>query len=631
MTDRAITAIFGTGSQESIVNNQAWEAVAVPIFSSYSTITYPVSSGNTGPRFMPMLLSDEGFLDGPTGHSIRCGHTEHNNQHKTNVSKSFQQLKPVKVKKKKLLKPIKQQIITQPKKELPKEVELPDKVVEPIKRKSRKQQLPPVIKVSEKIPKLKEKIKEVLDEEVCISKNTIGIGSDCCNQGIHSIAIGKSQCGGRSQSSYSIAIGVGSGDNLQSAGSVAVGFQSGSKNQGENSVAIGNGAGFEKQDELSIAIGKFSGLTNQAHQSIAIGSQSAKENQQEFSIAIGTAAGSKNQQKNSIAIGTHAGEVEQGEKSVAIGFKSVSESCAISIGSVANSCKNSIVLNATDKLLESTTESFYIKPIRVEEENFEGKQLLLYEPKTGEVVCTGENVIGPMGPTGPVGPTVMGPTGPVGQGIPGPQGKQGESGLNLWGKFKNDTFRWDGLKWSVGSKNINFGYDSGKQNQGIGCVAIGERTGYSQQNKYSIAVGFHSGKQTQGENCIAIGNKSGETNQKDNSISLGLRAGGVNQGENSIAIGRQAGFNSSNNNSIAIGTKAGFSNMGKNSIAIGTNASSNAPKNCDNYIVLNAGETKLDPLNSGLYINPIRIVDSNEGLVSLYYNEKLKEVVGFKQ
>ena len=121
-----------------------------------------------------------------------------------------------------------------------------------------------------------------------------------------------------------------------------------------------------------IAIGVNAGLVSQKSSCIAIGVNAGSQIQSTNAIAIGESAGMFSQQSGAIAIGTGAGFQQQGTNSIAIGN---------SAGD-AFQHQNTIILNATNSYIDSTTQSaLYIAPLR----NQTQSNLIGYNTSTYEV------------------------------------------------------------------------------------------------------------------------------------------------------------------------------------------------------------------------------------------------------
>ena len=124
-----------------------------------------------------------------------------------------------------------------------------------------------------------------------------------------------------------------------------------------------------------------------------------------------------------------------------------------------NQVKNSIVINASDSLINANKEGFYITPIRQEL----SKKILFYNSETSEITCYDSNIfIGPrgdigfQGPRGDIGPQgSIGEKGPQGNiGEKGPQGSIGEKGPqgNIGEKGSQGSIGEKGSQGSIGEK-----------------------------------------------------------------------------------------------------------------------------------------------------------------------------------
>jgi hypothetical protein len=252
---------------------------------------------------------------------------------------------------------------------------------------------------------------------------------------------------------------------------------------------------------------------------------------------------------------------------------------------------------------------------------------------------------GPQGPQGPPGPPgsitnlstpsigTRGATGERGErGERGETGKKGETGergergetgpsvFDISGTIFGDYIFWnDNItppQWSIGSRNITLGFQSGKNNQGPQSVAIGSQSATSNQSGYAVAIGNQAGHFNQGQYSIAIGHQSGLQDQSANSIVLNATGSPLNAGttgffvapirdissnlilvynsktkeitytnssyitgplnavvnalnSSNVALGDNAGRTSQSSNAIAIGAQAGNQIQGAESIAIG--------------------------------------------------------------
>jgi len=349
--------------------------------------------------------------------------------------------------------------------------------------------------------------------------------------------------------SEKVTIGANAGNIGQGANAIAIGVSAGYDTQLQSAVAIGYSAGKLNQSEQAVAIGDDAGTTNQARRAVAIGHASGSDNQKEESVAIGPYAGQTRQRKWAVAVGIRAGNISQGEYSVAIG----------PYAGVTNQASGSIILNASEWALNSTTEGFFVNPVRLAPT----LSTLYYDPDKKEI--TYGNAPGGGGANVPTG--------------------------TVYGNY----LYWDGGQYALGSSNITLGSNAGRSNQQPGAVAIGYKAGFSGQQTNSLAIGPSAGAFNQGLNgstlgfSIAIGERAGENNQYAIGIAIGTGAGNVSQGEASVAIGGNAARYSQRTKSIAIGSNAGYQDQSSYSVAIGFFAGSNYQKDSAIAIGNNAG------------------------------------------
>ena len=159
------------------------------------------------------------------------------------------------------------------------------------------------------------------------------------------------------------------------------------------------------------------------------------------------------------------------------------------------------------------------------------------------------------------------------------------------------------------ASTIAIGHLAGQISQGWKSVAIGEGAGQTSQAQWAVALGLNAGNDTQGNSTVAIGHSAGRTSQGSEAVAIGVCAGQTSQGAYAVALGARAGYGGTTSQgqySIAIGYHAGYSDQHDNSIA------------------LNASGSNLDPSEAGLYIDPIRNVNSGSQFV--IYNSDTKEV-----
>jgi hypothetical protein len=167
---------------------------------------------------------------------------------------------------------------------------------------------------------------------------------------------------------------------------------------------------------------------------------------------------------------------------------------------------------------------------------------------------------------------------------------------------------WNGTEYAIQGSNLSLrlGTNAAETNQGTNCVAVGTSAGRSSQGSSAVALGFQAGADAQGATATALGDVAGRNSQGIGAVAIGSAAGNSNQGINSIAIGVNAGQANQGSYSIAIGRDTGVSNQAANSI------------------ILNASGGALNATEAGMYVNPIRNVNSNFNWLT--YNSSSREV-----
>ncbi len=144
-------------------------------------------------------------------------------------------------------------------------------------------------------------------------------------------------------------------------------------NSNTNNIAIGTNAGETIQGVNTVAMGYQAGRTTQGVSAVAVGNEAGQTSQGAYAVAVGVVAGQTSQGSNSVAVGNGAGQTSQGDFAVAMGYQA---------GETSQGA-NSIILNATGALLNSTTaSSFHVKPVRGG--NFAASALAY--TSTGEIV-----------------------------------------------------------------------------------------------------------------------------------------------------------------------------------------------------------------------------------------------------
>lgn len=173
-----------------------------------------------------------------------------------------------------------------------------------------------------------------------------------------------------------IRLGALAGNSNQGTNAVAVGATCGQTNQGNYTIAIGYGAGNSNQGQGGVALGQHAGQTNQGLEAIAIGYEAGNFNQLSGNVAVGAYAGSASPGQYTVALGFEAGKNNQGNYGVAIGYQAGKSASA----------QRSIIINATtSELVSTTTDSFFVKPIR---QGSVSGDVLRYDPSSGEITYT---------------------------------------------------------------------------------------------------------------------------------------------------------------------------------------------------------------------------------------------------
>lgn len=173
-----------------------------------------------------------------------------------------------------------------------------------------------------------------------------------------------------------IRLGALAGNSNQGTNAVAIGATCGQTNQGNFTIAIGYGAGNTNQSQGGVALGQHAGQTNQGLEAIAIGYEAGNFNQLSGNVAVGAYAGSASPGQYTVALGFEAGKNNQGNYGVAIGYQAGKSASA----------QRSIIINATtSELVSTTTDSFFVKPIR---QGSVSGDVLRYDPSSGEITYT---------------------------------------------------------------------------------------------------------------------------------------------------------------------------------------------------------------------------------------------------
>jgi len=347
-----------------------------------------------------------------------------------------------------------------------------------------------------------------------------------------------------------------------------------------NSILLGYGVQQSGYSQRVVIGYQPDGQTGESWDAIAIGSRAGTTNQNNNAIALGNRAGNSNQGNDAIAIGSSpnssvggAGYSNQGQYAVAIGAQAGETSQAnnsIALGYQAAQISQGYKSVAIGDLAGNDTQGFLSVAI--------GANAGL-DHQANSAVAVGHSA-----------------------------GRVSQS-----------------------ADSVAVGNIAGENSQGYGAVAVGQRAGENSQNQNAIAIGSYAGNTGQGLTAIAIGENAADTNQGFSAIALGRWAGEDTQGQKAIAIGRLAGRFNQSGWAVAIGHHAGMgisgtSYQGVNAIAIGAHAGEYSQH--DNSIVLqataNGNGTGINPDQAGLFIDPIRNVNSGSQFV--IYNSDTKEV-----
>lgn len=152
-------------------------------------------------------------------------------------------------------------------------------------------------------------------------------------------------------------------------------------------------------------------------------------------------------------------------------------------------------------------------------------------------------------------------------------------------------------------------------------------------SNHAIAFGLNAAIATQSSFAVALGYKAGYGNssaQGESGIAIGHAAAFAGQGNDGIAIGTEAAYyTAQNSQAIAIGRRAGYgatSAQGQYAIAIGNYAGHDVQ--ATSSIILNASGSTLNASDSGLYINPVRYTETQDGTYDglMFYNQSTNEI-----
>ncbi len=329
---------------------------------------------------------------------------------------------------------------------------------------------------------------------------------------------------------------------------------------------------------VNMGAGSFiSKTSNQGLFGVAIGYNAGEFSQQNYAIAIGNSAGRYSQGEDAVAIGCNAGITQQGSRSVSIGANA--GAYLQSIDSVAIGRNAGYFSQQIENVAIGADSGF----------SFQGQYSVAIGSGAGYE-------------------------------------DQGFISLNQGGAgcavgFKTGAIRQTEYSTAIGAQAsyiddgqsaTSIGYRAGAINSSDLVVNIGTRAGESNQKLFTSAVGFEAGQYGQQDFGNAIGYQAGKNNQEFSCIAIGNQAGNTDQGKISggqcIAIGNQAGYTNQQALSICIGNQAGFSDQK------------------DTSTVINATDVSVNALNSGLYLNPIRQINTGTS-VGMLHTEPNYEVI----
>lgn len=300
--------------------------------------------------------------------------------------------------------------------------------------------------------------------------------------------------------------------------------------------------------DSSIAMGNLQ-FYNQGLGSIALGFDSGTTTQGNYTIAIGNSCGSDTQADEGIAIGSDSGAYTQGSSAIAIGYGTAYETQGI----------NAIAIGNYAGYLSQGENTIAISNNSLDISNFGLGAGAYFQGTYGVAIGRHAGLYFPANKSIAIG--------------------------NLAGEIY------------LGDSSISIGYDTSSESANQ-CVNIGYKTGFIDQQNFTIAIGYQSGFQAQSQESIAIGNNTGVENQNFGSIAIGTYSGTYDQNETSIAIGLFSGHSNQDYDAIAIGNAAGYQNQANNSIAIGRYAGEYNQD--DSTIIIGA--------NSGSFISTQSIV-----------------------
>jgi hypothetical protein len=437
---------------------------------------------------------------------------------------------------------------------------------------------------------------------------------------VNPIAIGH-LAGDVGQASYTVAVGYQAGLTNQQTKAVAVGINAGQTNQGAYSVAIGNDAGYTDQAANTIVLNAtvtpvngssfpnafyvapvrvdnsqtlalaYNASTKEIVTSTAVAAGTTLPNGTSPSdyiywsgsawvlgdakIRIGGNAGSTSQGAQAVAIGNFAGQ-SQGASTVAIGVSAGQlnqSNYGVAIGNYAGNTGQGLSAVAIGSGAGQTNQGTNAIAIGSNAANSgQPASTIVLNASGGSLNPATANAFYVNPVRSDNAQTLALAYNAATKEIVTSTAASGTTLPN--GTNPSDYIYWNGSSWVVGDSTVRIGGNAGQTSQGISTVAIGSYAGATSQKNYSVAVGNYAGYSTQGLQAVAVGSGAGQTNQGNYAVAVGNNAGNSGQVANSIAINAQSGA--------------------------------------------------LNPANSGFYVDPVRV--DNSQTLPLSYNATTREI-----
>ena len=509
----------------------------------------------------------------------------------------------------------------------------------------------------------------------------VGSGAGYSDQGYRSVAVGL-EAGQTDQGNFAVAVGLHAGKTSQQIAAVAVGHSAGQDTQGTDAVAVGVAAGINNQGANATAIGNRAGAgytTPQGEYAVAVGALAGYNSQAAYSIALNASGDNLDPTNAGFYVNPiRANNATGGNVAV---YNTTTKEVVYTDVTVNG---DGVTLANGTQISDNGTANVYIKTLQ----HNTSANVAFYDPITGEltygelnsvvntsslannahtwyvdsngnlnapVVSGGGKVIAAEG-TGTSGGYTFGQDeGGNDSGMFSPADGQldfysnatltySANASGLFVKQGNLTLT-GGAVLSDNNDNTLFGFGVDVSNTNTNRVAIGKNAGNTTQSEYTVAVGSGAGATNQGWKSVAVGNEAGNENQSDWAVAIGLNAGNYNQGNSTVAVGHRAGSDSQGSDAVAIGVNAGKTSQGAFAVAIGERAGYGGTTSQGTYaiaigahaghdnqaaysIILNASGSNLNSSESGLFIDPVRYTDTQDGTYDglMFYNSNTKEV-----